>query len=135
MFSLSRGRGIRCSFIYPVPLHMMPLGSCFNFGRSKLCFSQKPFEFISPWRSLAPPQILKKLWVFCLHVLIWSIWKERNWRVFENSTGDLSSVSESFLFLVSSWFKCDQSLSSYSFVTFRCNFQSSFLMRKTPDFY
>lgn len=36
---------------------------------------------------------------FCLHSLLWAIWKERTRRVFENTVGDLSSVWESFYFL------------------------------------
>lgn len=93
-------------------------------------FPQKAFDLISLWRSLPPPQISTKFWVFCLHALIWAIWKERNRRVFDNTTGDLFSVWESFLFLVASWSKSSCYLSFYSFDSFFCNLRSILLTHK-----
>lgn len=90
-------------------------------------FPQKAFDLISLWQSLPPPQISTKFWVFCLHALIWAIWKERNRRVFENASADLSSVWDSFVYLVSSWSNCDRSFCSYSLVSFLCNFLSILL--------
>lgn len=57
-----------------------------------------------------------------MHAMICAtIWKECNRRVFENLSGDPSSVWESFLFFVASWAKKDIMLFSFSFESIRCN--------------
>lgn len=59
-----------------------------------------------------------------MHAMICAtIWKECNRRVFENLSGDPSSVWESFLFFVASWAKKDIMLFSFSFESIRCNFR------------
>lgn len=53
---------------------------------------EKAIHFISLWNSLVPCKISRKLRIFCLHALIWAIWKERNRLVFGNISGDLSTA-------------------------------------------
>lgn len=64
------------------------------------------FDLVFSWRSFSPYVSLRKIWVFCLHALIWTIWKERNRQVFEHTSRDLSLVYESFLFLVANCSRC-----------------------------
>lgn len=48
-----------------------------------------------------------------LHDIIWTIWLEHNWRVYENSSGDVSVVWDSVLYFLASCSKVDHSFSFY----------------------
>lgn len=98
-------------------------------------FPRKAFDLISLWWLLPPPQISTKFWVFCLHALIWAIWKERNRRVFENSSADLSQFGIPLYI----WFLVGPNaialfllIPLYPFVVIFCRF--SFFMRTFYDF-
>lgn len=65
-----------------------------------------------------------KIWWLCLHDLLWTVWKKRKHRLFEDSFGNLSFVWDYFLFPVASWTRSSVILSSIPFNSLLCNFGS-----------
>lgn len=109
---------------YPLPLFLETFGSYSTVGQHILCSSAKAVDLIFSWRSLSPCMSSRKIWVFGLHALFWAIWKERNWRVFDNHyRGSLFSLGVFFISLTS-LSNCDSSFSAFSFESFRCNLWS-----------
>lgn len=62
-------------------------------------------EAFDQWGSFGPSPFFKKVWRAMFSIIIWSIWKERNSRIFHNISCSLTQVQDLILTRLSWWIK------------------------------
>lgn len=58
----------------------------------------KAVDYFS-WKAVPSNRVSRKLWLLCLPGLIWAVWLERDRRVYDNSSSDVSVVWDSVCIL------------------------------------
>ena len=55
------------------------------------------------------------LWSLVIHAVLWSLWKERNLRIFEEKEGSLANIIEAVYYWVALWASVHKELSQFPF--------------------
>ena len=58
---------------------------------------------------------IKLLWLLVIHAVLWSLWKERNLRIFEDKEGTLANIIESVFYWVALWASLHKDLNQIPF--------------------
>ena len=58
---------------------------------------------------------IKLLWSLVIHAVLWTSWKERNQRIFENKTGSLANIIDSIYYWVALWASLYKDLNQFPF--------------------
>lgn len=103
--------GICQAFVSPLPVYLEIVAATFSDGKSQL---DSPTEGVTRYLCLevdVSAQVVEQIMDLLPTRSHLAVWMDRNQRILDNLSGDLSSASESFLFHITSWSKIDCSLS------------------------
>ena len=58
---------------------------------------------------------IKGLWSLVVFAVLWTLWRERNHRIFEDREDSLANIMDSVHYLVALWASLHKDLSQFSF--------------------
>ena len=57
----------------------------------------------------------KLLWSLVIYAILWTVWRERNQRIFEDKEQPLANIIDSVYYWVALWASLDKDLNQFSF--------------------
>lgn len=76
-----------------------------NMWNIQWCFASSISDALQLWVYPKSNTFLKKVWVASFHIILWTIWRERNNRCFENISCSLQQLQDLVLLRLGWWIK------------------------------